>query len=161
VYFPRVLIPLAAVVAPLVDLTLAFLLLLAMVAWYGVAVSTGILLVPAFTLLAVVVALAVGLWLASLNVRYRDVRHAVPFAIQVWMLASPIVYPLSLVPEPFRLLYALNPMVGVIEGFRWGLLGRAQLDVGVVVVGSVVAGALLLGGLVYFARQEPVLADVI
>ena len=161
VYFPRVLIPVAAVVAPIVDFCFAFALLLGMLAWYGVAPSMGVLMLPAFVLLAVTTALAVSLWLSALNVRYRDVRHTIPFLLQIWMYVSPVVYPVSVVPADMRVLYGLNPMVGVIEGFRWGLLGRQAPDPALIAMSVLMVAGLLAGGLVFFRRQEPALADVV
>jgi lipopolysaccharide transport system permease protein len=112
-------------------------------------------------LLTLITALAVGLWLSALDVRYRDVGHAIPFLIQIWMFLSPVAYPLSVVPEKWRLLYSLNPMVGVIEGFRWALLGRESPDFKVIAVSTAVVVALLLSGLVYFKRIERTFADVV
>lgn len=161
VFFPRLLIPLAAVVRPMVDFFVAFLLLLGMMAWYGIGPTWAMLAVPLFLLFAIITALAVGLWLAALNVRYRDVGHTVPFLIQVWMFASPVAYSLSLVPERWQLLYTLNPLVGVIEGFRWAVLGTTSPPIAG--VGMSVAAVLLLfaGGLVFFKRMERTLADVV
>jgi lipopolysaccharide transport system permease protein len=161
VYFPRLIMPLSAVASPAVDFGLAFVLLLGMMTWYGVNPTWGIVLLPAFLLLALITALAVGLWLSALNVRYRDVRHTIPFLTQCWMYASPVVYPVSIVPEGWRTLYAINPMVGVIEGFRWGLLGNESPDVGVIAVSAMVIVGLLIGGLIFFKRMEQTFADVI
>jgi lipopolysaccharide transport system permease protein len=161
VYFPRLIMPLAAVVSPAVDFLLAFLLLLGLMAWYGLSPAWGLLLLPGFLLLGLVTALAVGLWLSALNVRYRDVRHTVPFLIQCWLYASPVAYPVSVVPEAWRPLYALNPMVGVIEGFRWALLGQASLDVGVLLVSLLAVVGLLVGGVLFFTHLEQTFADVI
>jgi lipopolysaccharide transport system permease protein len=161
VYFPRLIMPLSAVASPAVDFGLAFVLLLGMMTWYGVNPTWGIVLLPAFLLLALITALAVGLWLSALNVRYRDVRHTIPFLTQCWMYASPVVYPVSIVPEGWRTLYAINPMVGVIEGFRWGLLGNESPDVGVIAVSAMVIIGLLIGGLIFFKRMEQTFADVI
>src|SRR5262245_58799875 len=124
VYFPRLIVPISAAVAPLVDFAVAFAILLAMMAWFGIAPTWGMLALPLFLLLALATGLAVGLWLSALNVRYRDVGYTIPFLIQFWMYASPVAYPVSLVPEKWRLLYSLNPMAGVIESFRWALLGK-------------------------------------
>ena len=123
VYFPRLIIPLASVVAPLTDFFLSFLVLIVMMGWFGIVPGWNVLYLPVFLLLALMTALSVALWLSPLNVRYRDVGHTIPFLVQFWLFASPVAYPLSLVPEQWRLLYSLNPMVGVIEGFRWALLG--------------------------------------
>jgi lipopolysaccharide transport system permease protein len=161
VYFPRIIIPFSAAVAPLVDLAIAFVLLLAMMAWFGIAPTWGVLALPVFLLLALVTALAVGLWLTALNVRYRDVGYTIPFVVQIWMYASPVAYPVSVVPEKWRLLYSLNPMAGVIEGFRWALLGKGNPDFGVMTAGAVVVIALLLGGIVYFRQMERTFADVV
>ena len=126
IYFPRLIIPLAMVTAPLVDFALSFSVLLVLFGWYGFLPTWNVVFLPLFIAAAMALALAVGLWLGPMNVRFRDIKHAVPFLIQIWMYASPIVYPVSMVPEEWRLLYSLNPMVGVIEGFRWSLLGSQQ-----------------------------------
>jgi lipopolysaccharide transport system permease protein len=161
VYFPRLIIPLSAAVAPLVDFAIAFVILIAMMAWFGIAPTWGVLALPLFLLLALVTALAVALWLSALNVRYRDVGYAIPFMVQIWMYASPVAYPVSLVPERWRLLYSLNPMAGVIEGFRWALLGKGNPDFGVMAASAVVVMALLLGGIIYFRQMERTFADVV
>lgn len=161
VYFPRLIVPISAAVAPLVDFAVAFVVLLGMMVWFGITPTWGGLALPLFLLLALVTALAVGLWLSALNVRYRDVGHTIPFLIQIWMFASPVVYPVSLVPERWRLLYSLNPMAGVIEGFRWALLGKASPDFGVMTVSALVVLAVLLGGIVYFRQMERTFADVV
>ena len=161
VYFPRLIIPLASVIAPAVDFLFAFLLLLGLMAWFGIVPTWGILVLPLFFLLAMITALAIGLWLAPLNARYRDVGHTIPFVTQFWMFASPVVYPVSLIPESWRLLYSLNPMVGVIEGFRWALLGKGDTDFSPMLVSVAVVLVLLVGGLVFFKRMERTLADVI
>ena len=161
IYFPRLLIPLSSVVTPLVDIVLSFVLLLCLMAWYGMTPTWGVLALPLFLLLALMTALAVSLFLSALNVRYRDVGYVIPFVTQFWMFASPVIYPVSLVPEQWRLLYSLNPMVGVIEGFRWALLGKASPDFGVMAVSAIVIVALLFGGLVYFRQMERTFADVI
>ena len=161
VYFPRLIVPLASVIAPAVDFLFAFLLLLGLMAWFGIVPTWGILVLPLFFLLAMITALAIGLWLAPLNARYRDVGHTIPFVTQFWMFASPVVYPVSLIPESWRLLYSLNPMVGVIEGFRWALLGKGDTDFSPMLVSVAVVLVLLVGGLVFFKRMERTLADVI
>jgi len=161
VYFPRLIVPISAAVAPVVDFAIAFIILLAMMAWFGIAPTWGMLALPLFLLLALATALAVGLWLSALNVRYRDVGYTIPFLIQVWMYASPVVYPVSLVPEKWPLLYSLNPMAGVIEGFRWALLGKESPDFRVMTASAVVVMVLLLGGIVYFRRMERTFADVV
>ncbi len=161
VYFPRLVIPISGAIAPLVDFVISFVILLGMMAWYGIAPTWGVLALPLFTLLAVVTAVAVSLYLAALNVKYRDVGHAIPFLVQFWMYASPVVYSVSIIPEKWRLLYSLNPMVGVIEGFRWALLGKEQPDFAVMAMSTIVVAILLVGGLVYFKRTERVFADII
>jgi len=161
VYFPRLIIPLAGVVSGLVDFAIAFVVLLGMMVWFGIVPTWGALTLPLFLVLALMTALAVGLWLSALNARYRDVDQGIPFLTKFWMYASPVVYPVSLVPEKWRLLYSLNPMAGVIEGFRWGLLGTESPDFGVIAVSAVAVIALLLGGIVFFKRMERTFADVV
>jgi lipopolysaccharide transport system permease protein len=161
VYFPRVIMPMAAVGVGLVDFCLSLGVLLGLMAFYRVVPSTAILTLPLWTLLAVTTALAVGVWLSALNVRYRDIRYTLPFLTQVWLFATPVAYPSSLVPEGWRTLYALNPMVGVVDGFRWALLGRAAAPPMTVAVSAVAMIALLTLGLFYFRRTERTFADVI
>lgn len=161
IYFPRLLIPMAASVSPIVDLFFSFLVLLVLMAWYKIAPTWGLLALPLFLGLAIMTALAVGLWSSALNVRYRDVGNIILFLSQVWMYASPVAYPVSMVPVKWRLLYSLNPMVGVIEGFRWALLGKESPDFMLMAVSSSVVLALLAGGIVYFKRMEQTFADVI
>lgn len=160
VYFPRLIIPFASVLTPAIDFAIAFGMLVAMLFWYGVTPGVALLAVPLFALLAVATALAAGLWLAALNVEYRDVRYVLPFAIQFWMFATPVAYPASLVPEAWRAWYGLNPMASVVEGFRWALLGSPSPGPMVAVSVAVVAAALA-GGLAYFRRVEGTFADVI
>jgi lipopolysaccharide transport system permease protein len=161
IYFPRLLIPLAASLAPVVDLIFSFVVLLVLMTWYNIIPTWGLLALPLFLTLAILTALAVGLWSSALNVRYRDVGSIIPFVAQIWMYASPVAYPVSMVPEKWRLLYSLNPMVGVIEGFRWALLGKACPDLMMMAVSSATVVALLLGGIVYFKRMEQSFADEI
>lgn len=161
VYFPRLLIPVSTVIAGLVDFALAFLVLLGMLAWYDITPTSAVLFLPLFVALAAVTALAAGLWLSALNVQYRDVRYTLPFLTQFWLIATPIAYPASLVPERFRALYGLNPMVGVVEGFRWALLGRAGTPDSSVFVSVLVVLLLLTGGLFYFRRMEKTFADIV
>lgn len=161
VYFPRLLIPISTILSGAVDFAIAFAVLLAMMAAYGFAPGPGAALLPLFALLAVAASLGVGLWLSALNVRYRDVRYVVPFLTQFWMLATPIAYPSSLVPERFRALLGINPMAGVVEGFRWALLGT-DASPGPVVLASCLAAAFLLAtGALYFRRMERSFADVV
>jgi lipopolysaccharide transport system permease protein len=162
VYFPRLMIPLAAVLAPIVDFLVSFLILIGMMIWYGITPTwSGLLALPFFMVLTVMTALAVSLWLSPLNVRFRDVGHTLPFLSQFWMYASPVAYPVSLVPEKWQLLYSLNPMVGVIEGFRWALLGKESLDFMAMGISATVVLGLLVGGIVFFKRMEGTFADVV
>jgi lipopolysaccharide transport system permease protein len=167
VYFPRLIVPLSSVLSGLVDFAVAFVLLLLMIGYYALAgdyrCSPGwaLLTVPLFVLLAVATALAVGLWLAALNVLYRDFRYTIPFLTQFWLFASPVAYPSSLVPERWLPLYGLNPMAGVIEGFRWAILGNADPSWGLLGVSVAAVALLLAGGLFYFRRMERTFADVV
>jgi len=161
VYFPRLTIPIATVLSGAVDFVLAFAVLLGMMIFYRVSPTWNTLWLPLFLLLAFVTALGVGLWLSALNVEYRDVRYVVPFLVQFWLFATPIAYPSSLVPETWRVLYALNPMVGVVEGFRWALLDTETAPVPMVLVSAIVALAIFVGGIVYFRRMEATFADVV
>jgi lipopolysaccharide transport system permease protein len=161
VYFPRLIIPLSAAVAPLVDFAIAFVILLGMMAWFGIEPTWGLLVLPLFLLMALATALAVGLWLSALNVRYRDVGYIIPFLIQIWMYASPVAYPVGLVPEKWRLLYSLNPMAGVIEGFRWAILNKELPNFEVMGASGIIVMILLLGGLIYFRRMERIFADIV
>jgi homopolymeric O-antigen transport system permease protein len=132
-----------------------------MMVWFGLVPTWKLITLPLFLLLALLTALAIGLWMSALNVRYRDVGYTIPFLTQFWMFASPVVYPISLVPEKWRLLYSLNPMVGVIEGFRWALLGKASPDFATIGVSALVVSLLLFGGAVYFKRMERTFVDVV
>lgn len=161
IYFPRLLIPIAASIAPIVDLVFSFLFLLVLMGWYKITPTWGIVALPLFIALAIITALAVGLWSSAINVKYRDVGNIIPFLIQVWMYASPVVYSTSMIPEKWRLLYSLNPMVGVIGGFRWALLGRNSPDFMQMAVSASVVLVLLVGGIVYFKKMEQTFADVI
>jgi len=159
VYFPRLILPLASVFSGLVDFAIAFVVLVVMVVGYGLRPGAQVLWLPFLLLLAVGTALAVGLWLSALNALYRDVRYVIPFVMQFWLLASPVAYPSSLVPEKWRWLYGLNPMAGVIEGFRWALTGHGQPP-GVLLLASASAVAVLLvSGTMFFQRMEGVVAD--
>jgi lipopolysaccharide transport system permease protein len=160
VYFPRLLMPISGVLSPLVDFAIAFLLLLGMMLYYGFAPTSNIIWLPAFLLFAVLTSLAVGLWLSALNVQYRDFQYTVPFLIQLWLFASPVVYPSSLLPEPYRMIYGLNPMAGVIEGFRWALLGTSPPS-SLILVSVAMVIALLVSGAFYFRRMERTFADVV
>jgi lipopolysaccharide transport system permease protein len=161
VYFPRLIIPLSATISGVVDFAMAFIILLGMMFWYGIAPTAAILSLPLFITIALVAALSVGLWLSALYVRYRDVGQAIPFLVQIWMFASPVAYPVSAVPERWRLLYSLNPLAGVIEGFRWAMLGKGSPDFVVIAVSTVAMIALLFSGIAYFKRTERTFADLI
>ena len=161
VYFPRLVIPLSAVLSGLVDFIIAFAVFLVMMLYYEVLPTRAFLSLPLFMLLAVGAALSVGLWLSALNVQYRDVRHTIPFIAQLWFFLTPVVYPSSLVPESWWLIYGLNPMVGVVEGFRWALLGKAGRPDLMLLVSVVVMTVLLVSGLHYFRRTEKGFADVV
>ena len=161
VYFPRVIVPIASVGAGVLDFLVSFLLLAAAMAGYGISPSWRMLALAPLALLALVTALGVGLWLATLNVRYRDVRYTVPFLAQLWLFATPVAYPASIVPERWRPVLGLNPMAGVVEGFRWALLGAGQVSGGLLAVSGTVSCVLLVSGLLYFRRMERGFADVI
>ena len=161
IYFPRLILPLAAVTVPLVDFALAFLVLVALFLWYGVAPSWNMIYLPIFLLMPLTLALSLGLWLGPINVRFRDIKHTIPFVIQVWMYASPVVYPISLIPEQWRLFYSLNPMVGVIEGFRWALLRKENPDFLAMGLSALIVMAVLVSGVIYFKKMERSFADLI
>jgi len=161
IYFPRIVMPLAAIVAPLVDLGLSLFLLFGLLIYAGIPLTWNVLTLPIFIVLAMLAATGVSLFFAATYVKYRDVAHVMPFVMQIWMFISPIVYPVSLVPEQWRLLYSLNPMVAVIEGFRWALVGQSAPDLLAMVASSVVGIVLLIAGTVYFRHMERQFADVI
>jgi lipopolysaccharide transport system permease protein len=159
VYFPRLSVPIASVLSAIVDFALAFAVLALLLIWYGVGVSLKLLWLPLFVVQAIMTALAVALWLSALNVEYRDVRYAVPFMTQFWLFATPVAYPSSLLSEPWRTIYGLNPMVGVVEGFRWALLDTGAAPGPMLVVSSLACLVLLVGGAYYFRRLERTFAD--
>ena len=161
VYFPRLVVPISAVLGGLVDFAIALVLLFAMLFFYGIVPGWQILALPGLVLLAVMAALAVGLWLSALNVQYRDVRYTITFLVQFWLFATPVAYPSSIVPEKWRVLYALNPMVGVVDGFRWALLGKPESPVVALLISVIVVLILLVGGLYYFRRLEQQFADIV
>lgn len=161
VYFPRLVLPMAAVVLAAADLFFAFLILLGLMLWYGVTPTTAVVTLPLFVMLAVLTALGVGVWLSALDVKYRDIRYLIPFLTQFWLFVTPVVYPSSYIPPEWRLVYALNPMVGVVEGFRWALLGQEFHLGGMVFVSAGVSIFLLVSGLYYFKRMERQFADVV
>lgn len=160
VYFPRLVMPISSVLSGMVDFAIAFLVLLGMMVYYGIPPTPSLVFLPAFLLLAVITALGVGMWLSALNVEYRDVRYVVPFLIQIWLFATPVAYPSSLLAEPFRTLYGLNPMVGVVEGFRWALLGTSPPGP-MIALSALVTLALLVSGAFCFRRMERSFADVV
>ena len=160
VYYPRLIMPISGILSPLIDFTIAFIILLGMMLYYGFIPTINILFLPAFILLALGTSLGVGLWLSALNVQYRDFQYTVPFLIQLWLFASPVVYPSSLLPEPYRALFGLNPMAGVIEGFRWALLGTAPPSY-LIAISALMVAALLISGALYFRRMEKTFADVV
>ncbi|CAN5641507.1 ABC transporter permease [soil metagenome] len=161
VYFPRLTIPLAPVLGGVVDFAIAFVVLLGMMWYYGIMPGLAALVILPLLLLALVTSLGVGLWLSALNVQYRDVRYAVPFLVQIWLFATPIAYPSSLLDEPWRTVYAVNPMVGVVEGFRWALLGADTAPGPMIVVSTIASLCILVGGGLYFRRMERTFADVV
>lgn len=161
VYFPRLIIPLAAASAPAMDLMCGLLMIFPLMLWFGITPGWQCVFFPLFALIALLAALAVSLWFSALHVRFRDVGHVIPFFVQIWMFASPIVYPISLIPEGWRTLYSLNPVVGVVEGFRWSLLGQHAPAIETIVPSVCIVLILLASGIVYFKRMERTFADVI
>lgn len=161
IYFPRLIILLASITTPLVDFLLSLLVLAGMMFWFRIRPGWALLALPGFLVLAMFTALAVGLWLSPLNVKFRDVGHTIPFLLQFWMYASPVAYPMSIVPQRWQLLYSLNPMAGVIEGFRWALLGKHRPSLSALIVSAGIVVVLFAGGLIYFKRMERGFADVI
>jgi lipopolysaccharide transport system permease protein len=161
IYFPRIILPLASILAGIVDFFIAFVVLIGMMVFYKIAPTVNIWTLPFFLILTLVTALGVGLWLSALNVQYRDVRYTVPFLVTAWMYASPIAYSATLVPEKWRALYGLNPMVGVVEGFRWMLLDKPFPDTSMFIVSTAAMLVLFFSGLIYFKRMENYFADVI
>jgi len=161
VYFPRLVVPISAVISGGVDFALAFVVLVGMMLFYGIMPTVAVAWLPLLLLLALVTSLAVGLWLTAMNVQFRDVRYAVPFLVQAWMFATPIAYPSSLLDQPWRTVYGINPMAGVVEGFRWALLGTETAPGPIVFVSTLVAIGLLVSGAYYFRRMEKTFADVV
>jgi lipopolysaccharide transport system permease protein len=161
VYFPRLAIPVATVLAAMVDFGISFVVLVGMMIYYRRMPTVHALYVPFFVLLAFLASLGVGLWLSALNVKYRDIRYVVPFLLQFWMFASPIVYPTSMLPARWRTLYALNPMVGVVDGMRWSLLGTHTAPGPVIAVSALTTLLFALGGAMYFRKMENRFADIV
>ncbi len=161
VYFPRLALPLSAVLSGIVDFGIGFLMFVAMMIYYGIRPGIPLLFFPLFLLLAVLTATGMGLWLAAMNALYRDVRYVVPFLVQFWLFASPVAYPASLVPAKWRWLYGLNPMAGVIEGFRWSLSGYGAAPGRLILVSVLIVVAVLISGLFYFQKMEATIEDVV
>ena len=161
VYFPRLIVPVASAFSGIVDFLIAFAVLLALMLYYGMLPSLNVLWLPLFVLLALITSLGVGLWLSALNVEYRDVRYIVPFITQFWLFVTPIAYPSSLLHEPWRTIYGLNPMVGVVEGFRWALLRTSTAPGPIIAVSSSAAIVILITGAFYFRRMEKTFADIV
>ena len=161
VYFPRLILPVASVTGPLIDFGVTFVVLLITLAFFHILPTWRLVFVPVFLAIEMVLALAVALWLGPVNAKFRDIMHTIPFLLQVWMYATPIAYPLSIVPEKYKALYSLNPMVGVIEGFRWALLAKANPDPRAMAISVAVIIVVLLGGLVWFKHRERSFADII
>jgi len=169
IYFPRLAIPIASVIGGVVDFALAFLVLIAMMLYYNYApnstyhieLTPALLTLPLFLLLAIITSLGVGLWLSALNVLYRDINYIIPFLTQFWLFITPVAYPASMIPERWQLIYALNPMTGVVEGFRWALLGTVEAPGPMLVVSSTIAILGLVSGLFYFRRMERDFADTV
>ena len=161
VYFPRLTIPIATVLSGVIDFVLAFIVLLGMMLFYGIVPTINVIWLPLLLMLALITSLGVGLWLSAMNVQFRDVRYTIPFITQFWLFATPIAYPSSLLSEPWRTLYAINPMVGVVEGFRWALLGTDTAPGPIIIVSALAALTLLVSGAYYFRRMEKTFADVV
>lgn len=161
VYFPRLVLPISAVLSGLVDFGMSFLIFVGMMIYYRIQPTIQLLWLPAFLLLAILTALGAGLWLSALNAIYRDVRYVLPFLVQLWLFASPVIYPPSLVPTKWRWLMGLNPMAGVIEGFRWSLSGAADAPARLILISLAISLVILLSGLAYFQKMETVISDVV
>lgn len=161
VYFPRLAMPIASVLGGVIDFVLAFIMLIGMMLFYGISPTINVFWLPFFLLLAIITSLGVSLWLSAMYVQFRDVRHIVPFLTQIWLFATPIAYPSSLLSEPWRTFYGINPMVGVVEGFRWALLGAHTAPGPIIIVSSIAAMGMLISGALYFRRMEKTFADVV
>jgi lipopolysaccharide transport system permease protein len=165
IYFPRLVIPLSGVLSSLVDLAVSFVVLIGLMIFYGLAPTPALLVLPALILLAMITALGFGLWLSALNVRYRDINYLLPFVVQVWMYVTPVVYGSNLLPERYRFILALNPMTGVVEGFRWALLGRqleyVQGQMPLFLLSVAIALFVLVTGIVFFRTTERTFADIV
>lgn len=158
VYFPRLALPISSILSPLVDFIIAFTILIGMMFFYGIMPTINVILLPFFIIMAVITALGIGLWTSALNIKFRDVQYVIPFMIQLLLFASPVVYPVSMIPGPYQIIYGLNPMAGVIEGFRWAILGTAAPG-SVILVSAIISIALLISGAFFFRRTEKTFAD--
>lgn len=161
VYFPRLIVPISSILSGVVDFLFAFLVLIGLMFWYGIVPTANVVWLPLLLLLAFGTALGVGLWLSAMNVQFRDVRYTIPFLAQFWLFATPIAYPSSLLSEPWRTIYGINPMVGVVEGFRWALLGTATAPGPLIIVSALTMLTILITGMFYFRRMESTFADVV
>lgn len=161
VYFPRLIVPISSILSGVVDFLFAFLVLIGLMFWYGIVPTANVVWLPFLLLLAFGTALGVGLWLSAMNVQFRDVRYTIPFLAQFWLFATPIAYPSSLLSEPWRTIYGVNPMVGVVEGFRWALLGTATAPGPLIIVSALTMLTILITGMFYFRRMESTFADVV
>ncbi len=161
IYFPRMVIPISAILSGVIDFLFSFLMLIFLMVFYRITPTVNIIWLPAFLLLALATSLGVGLWLTAMNVQYRDIRYVVPFIVQIWFIATPVAYPSSMLDEPWRTLSGINPMVGVVDGFRWALLGTTDVPVSMIVISSLIALILLISGGFYFRRVEKTFADVV
>jgi lipopolysaccharide transport system permease protein len=162
VYFPRIILPISSILGGLVDFMIAFVILILMMVFYGITPTANIWTLPLFLILALVTALGTSLWLSAMNVLYRDIGYILPFLSQFWMFISPVVYSTTMIPDSFQLLYALNPMTGVVNGFRWALLGIEDVAPGPsLVMSSIVAVVILVTGMIYFRRTERQFADMV
>src|SRR5207244_2552038 len=161
VYFPRLLLPMSAILPPVVDFAFASLAMLGLMLIFHIGPTWRLLVIPALLLLAMLTALATGIWLSAMNVRYRDIRYVVPFLTQLWLFASPVTYSVTLVPEQWRFVYRLNPMTGVIEGFRWAVLGIDVAPGPTIFLSALVSLLILSTGVLYFRRTESFFADVV
>ena len=161
VYFPRLIVPISSILSGVVDFLFAFIVLIGLMFWYGIVPTANVVWLPFLLLLAFGTALGVGLWLSAMNVQFRDVRYTIPFLAQFWLFATPIAYPSSLLSEPWRTIYGINPMVGVVEGFRWALLGTATAPGPLIIVSALTMLTILITGMFYFRRMESTFADVV
>jgi len=161
VYFPRLILPVASVLSMLVDFAISFVILIGMMLFYRITPGPAVFTLPVFLLLAFLTALGFGLWLSALNVKYRDISYLIPFIVQMWFFLTPVAYPITIIPAQWRFLYSLNPMTGVVEGFRWALLGQPGLPGVFIILSAIIVVVVFIGGLFYFRRMENEFADVV